>query len=334
VKAIVLSAYGSADNFEQALLPVPEVRPGEVRIKVTAISFNPVDCQIRRGQPESHAARSMILGRDLSGTVDAAHEGVTGLRVGDDVFGNVCNLASSGAYAEYVSLPAELVAKKPASLTHLHAAAMPVAGVTAALAIAKANASGKTSMFIAGGAGGVGSFAIQLARQRGVRKLVTTAGSANSRHYLIEHCGLRSSQIVNYKDAGFMEQAISRNGGKFDIALDFVGGRMLSACCALLAVDGHLASVTDAPGRDDFELLFQKNASFHSVGAHAYSLSEDRAAWGKYRELLDQLLRHFDGGALALPRITHVGKLSPEVVRYAHALLDSNAVQGKLVMTC
>ena len=125
---------------------------------------------------------------------------------------------------------------------------------------------------------------------------------------------------------------MKRNSAAFDVALDLVGGRMLSACCALLAVDGNLASATQAPGRDDFETLFQKNASFHSVGANAYSLTDDHAAWRKYREMLEHLSRLFDSGALPLPPITILGRLSVEVVKQAHALLESNAVQGKLVM--
>jgi hypothetical protein len=71
-----------------------------------------------------------------------------------------------------------------------------------------------------------------------------------------------------------------------------------------------------------------------SIGANAYSLTDDRATWRKYREMLDRLSRHFDTGALAAPPITTLGELSVEVVKKAHALLESNAVQGKLVMTC
>ena len=334
MKAIVLSSFGSTDNFAAMDLPIPEVRRGEVRIKIQAVSFNPVDYQIRKGQPESNRVRSMILGRDLSGSVDAVHEDVTDFSVGDEVFGYVCNLASSGTYAEYVGVPSELVARKPTSLTQEQAAAVPVAGITASIALNKARVDKTTSVFIAGGAGGVGTFVIRLARQLGVPILVTTAGNAKSRAYLIEQCGLSDDQVVDYKDDGFIEQAMKYNGGGFDAALDLVGGRMLSACCALLAVDGNLASITEAPSRDDFETLFQKNASFHSVSANAYSLTDDQTAWRTYREMLDHLSRLFDSGALAAPPITILGKLSTEVVKQAHALLESNAVQGKLVMTC
>jgi NADPH:quinone reductase len=219
-------------------------------------------------------------------------------------------------------------------LTYEQAAAVPVAGITASLTLTKAHVGKAASIFIAGGAGGVGTFTILLARQLGVRSLVTTAGNAKSRAYLIAHCGLSDDQIVDYKNSGFIKQAMQRNGGEFDVALDLVGGNMLSSCCVLLAVDGNLASITEAPSQDDFEVLFQKNASFHSVGANAYSLTNDRAAWRKYREMLDHLTRHFDSGALAPPPITILGRLSSEVVKHAHALLESNAVQGKLIMTC
>ena len=218
-------------------------------------------------------------------------------------------------YAEYVSVPVELVARKPASLTHAQAAAGPLVGITAGLALSRAHADRERSIFVAAGAGGVGTFAIMLARQLGVRNVVTTAGSARSRAYLIQQCGLGDDQIVDYTDGGFIVQAMKRNGGRFDIALDLVGGTMLSACCALLKVEGNLASVTDAPSKDDFEIMFQKNASFHSIGAHAYSLTGDRTSWRKYRQLLDDLSRHFDSGELAPMSIRVLGVLSPQVVR-------------------
>ena len=109
---------------------------------------------------------------------------------------------------------------------------------------------------------------------------------------------------------------------------------MLSACCVLLALDGNLASITAAPGQDAFEALFQKNASFQPVGANASSLTNDRAIRQKYREVRDHLSQHFDSGARAPPRIIILGGLSAEVVKRAHALLENNAVQGKLIMTC
>ena len=127
---------------------------------------------------------------------------VTDFPVGDEVFSYVCKLASSGTYAEYVSVPVELVAKKPASLSHAEAAAVPVAGITAAMALDKLRLNPESSLFIAGGAGGVGTFAIMLARQLGMDQLFTTAGSNASRDYLVEKCGMRENQVLDYRQAG------------------------------------------------------------------------------------------------------------------------------------
>jgi NADPH:quinone reductase-like Zn-dependent oxidoreductase len=332
VKAIVLRAHGSADHFQERTLEIPGLRPGDVRVRLEAAGFNPVDCQVRAGRSEAKRSGSMILGRDFSGTIDAVGVDVEGFGLGEAVYGNVCTLASSGTYAAYVSVPAELVARKPASLDHLQAAAVPVAGITASLALERARAGTGTSLFIAGGAGGVGSFAIALARQLGVQDIVATAGSPKSRAHLVR-CGLRDDRIVDYRDAAFAARAMQVNGGPFDIALDLVGGAMLSACCTVVAVDGHVASATEAPSREDFDVLFDRNATFHPVGANAYALDADRASWRRYGGILARLARGFDSGVLAAPRVTNLGPMSEAVVKRAHQMLEGNAVQGKLVMT-
>ena len=333
MKAITLRAYGSADHFEFSEIPFPEPRSGEVRIKVSAVAFNPIDYQIRTSQPQGTPAHGLVVGRDVAGVVDALHSSVSAFEIGDAVFSNVCKLASSGTYAEYLTVPAELVARQPATLTPAQAAAVPVAGITATLALDKLQPGPDKSLFIAGGAGGVGTFAIRIAQLRGVRKLVTTAGNPKSRAYLIAQCGLRDEQIVDYKHSGFIAHALQRNGGAFDATLDLAGGAMLSACCTLLATGGHFASITDPPPRDDFETLFNKNGSFHAIGAHAYSLGTDRAVWHTYRDLLERLARLIDSGQLAAAPIEIVGGFSVATVQRAHALLERGAVQGKIVMT-
>jgi NADPH:quinone reductase-like Zn-dependent oxidoreductase len=113
-----------------------------------------------------------------------------------------------------------------------------------------------------------------------------------------------------------------------------VGGAMLSACCHLVGVEGHVASVTEAPAPDDFERLFEKNASFHPIGANAYMLVEDRRYWARYRAMLEELARMFDAGELAPLPVRNMGPLSADTVTRAHELLEGSAVQGKLVMTC
>lgn len=161
MKAIALSAHGTADNFRQVDMALPLLRPGEVRIKVHAIAFNPIDVQIRMGSPAGRPVAEPILGRDLSGTIDAVHDSVHAFRPGDEVYSYICKLASSGAYAEYVSVPEQLVALKPRRLSHEQAASIPVAAITASIALERTRADPSRSLFIIGGAGGVGSFAGQ-----------------------------------------------------------------------------------------------------------------------------------------------------------------------------
>ena len=311
---------------------MPPLRPGDVRIRVAAASFNPIDWQLRRaaasGKPASHA----ILGRDVSGVVEAVADGVTGFAVGDEVYSYIGTLASSGSYAEYVSVPAELVSPKPRSLSHDEAAAVPVAGITARMALAGVRADATRSLFLAGATGGVGSFVLEIARAMGLARVVASAGREASRAYLVDHFGLRESQLVDYRDPGFVATAQARNGGPFDMALDLVGGKMLSACCQLIGMDGIVASAVDAPSADDVEWLFQRNASFHAVGANAYMLAQDRNAWSKYRAMLDEFARMYDSGQLRAPRVEAAGPLSAETVERAHGLLERNAVVGKLVM--
>lgn len=332
MKAVVLREFGSIENFEVADIPIPEVQKGQVRIKIKAVSFNPVDFQIRKGLPESKLVISNILGRDLSGIVDEVHEDVTDFKKGDEVYCYVCNLASSGTYTEYISVPSAIIAKKPVTLSHEQAAAVPVAGITASIALAKAKARSSKSIFITGGAGGVGTFVIMFANQLGLENVMTTAGNEKSLNYLTQNLRLKKEQVINYRDDKFIEKAIERNKGHFDVVLDLVGGSMLAACCELLAIDGNLASIVDAPSQNDFELLFQKNASFHSVGANAYSLSDNPEEWKTYQHILNHIANLFESKKLNNPPITIVGALSVDTVKKAHELLENNLVQGKLIM--
>jgi len=334
MKAIILKEYGSTDNFEMADLPIPAIQKGQIRIKIKAVSFNPVDYQIRKGLPESRSVTSNILGRDLSGIVDDVGEDVNEFRKGEEVICYVCNLANSGTYTEYISVPSDIVGKKPVSLSHEQAASIPVAGITAWMALKKTKTGKSKSIFIAGGAGGVGTFAIMFAKQSGLQNIVTTAGNDKSLNYLLQNLQLEKEQIINYKDDNFIKQALERNSGYFDIALDLVGGKMLSACCELLAIDGNLASITEAPGQNDFETLFLKNASFHSIGANAYSLSDNKKYWKTYQNILHHISELFDSNAISKPPITILGPLSVDTVKKAHELLEKNLVQGKLIMTC
>lgn len=334
MKAIILKEYGSADNFELAEIPIPLLKKGEVRIKIMAVSFNPVDYQIRKGLPEGKLVKSSILGRDLSGIIDEVNDEVNDFKKGDEVFSYVCNLASSGTYTEYICVPSDLVWKKPVSLTFAEAASIPVAGITAWMALTKTINSKSKSIFIAGGSGGVGTFTLMFAKQLGVENIITTAGNEKSENYLIQKLLLKKEQIVNYRDVDFIQKAIEKNNGCFDGVIDLVGGKMISACCELITVDGNMASVTEAPNQLDFDKLFDKNTSFHPIGANAYSISKNKVHWKKYQEILNHISIFFNNNPKRKPQITILGSLSVETVKKAHELLENTSVQGKLIMTC
>jgi len=334
MKAIILKEYGSINNFESADIPIPLVKKGHIRIRIKAVSFNPVDYQIRKGLPESRQVTSSILGRDFSGIVDEVHEDEREFKKGDEVFCYVSNLASSGTYTEFICVPSTIVAKKPVFLSHEQAASIPVAGITAILAIEKAKKNKSRTFFIAGGAGGVGTFVIMFAKLSGFRNIVATAGNDTLRSHLMQQLTLKEEQIINYRDSDFVKSAIEVNGEYFDVALDLVGGKMLSACCELLAIDGQLISVVDVPGKEDFEILFQKNVAFHPIGANAYSLSTNPGHWKTYKYILNYISGLFDSNVLIKPPITILGSLSVGTVKKAHELLENNSVQGKLIMTC
>ena len=157
---------------------IPSPGPGDVRIKVAAAGLNPVDFKFRRGalRPISHVRLPIVAGCELAGTVDAVGPGPNRFSIGDRVYARV-DKARLGAFAELVCVQQEFVAAMPASLGFAEAAGLPLAGLTALQALRDELAVGRgTRLFISGGAGGVGTLAIQLAKYFGAE--VTTTASA------------------------------------------------------------------------------------------------------------------------------------------------------------
>jgi len=178
---MVIPEFGSPDLFEARDVERPEPGPGEVLVRVIAAGTNPVDAKFRSSGDAMGLETPIILGLDVSGVVEEVGPGVTDLAPGDEVYytPEVSGPRSNASYAEYNVAPADIVAKKPASLSHEEAAAVPLAGGTAYEAIVRRLAMrvGET-ILIHGGAGGVGSFAVQIAKASGARVLAS-AGTHN-----------------------------------------------------------------------------------------------------------------------------------------------------------
>jgi NADPH:quinone reductase-like Zn-dependent oxidoreductase len=177
MKATYIERHGGPEELKYGDLPDPAAKRGEV-VDIHAASINGADWRVRTGEYASQIKFPYVLGRDFSGTVSAVGEGVADFKVGDQVFA-VCEVGQEGTYAEKIAIKASIVAKKPASLGHVEAAALALAGLTALVAVEDTLKlrSGET-ILIQGGAGGVASLAIQLARNIGAR-VVTTASKAN-----------------------------------------------------------------------------------------------------------------------------------------------------------
>lgn len=241
MKAVFIRRYGGNDVLEYGELPVPKPGPGEVLVKVCAAGVNPVDYKIRDGEmkPLVKFKFPLVLGSELSGVVEAVGSGVTQFGAGDAVFARM-GLRSIGAYAEYAVVEAEHAAHKPANLTHVQAAAVPLAALTAWQALfERGQLQSGQKVLIHAGLGGVGSFAIQLARHAGAT-VATTVGQRN----LAVAQSLGANVAIDYRSQRFDELVSS-----YDLVLDTQGGDIQARSFRVLRPGGRLVTVVGMPDR-------------------------------------------------------------------------------------
>lgn len=340
MRAMLLTAPESVDQFEEQLLPLPVPLSDEVRIRIRAAGFNPMDVQRRKAARATQLP--MLLGGEVAGEVDAVGTSVSAFIVGDPVMTYL--VRRPGGYAEFVCVEAIFVVRKPACLSFAQAAALPVVGLTAFQAVTRGGVRASDSVLITGASGGVGTMAVQLARLHGAASVVVTAGSDRSARYLIERLGILPRQIVRYAGRSRAElaaEAMQCNSGKrFRVALDLVGGAMTSLCTDVVDVEGHIVAIASGPrdathgeADNDEDRLFDKSATFHFLLLSAAALLGSPADWGIYAEQLTALTHLLESGRLHPPQVEDVGPLSVASVRHAHHLLEGGHVQGKLVMT-
>src|SRR5580700_3280451 len=197
MKAVFIDRFGGPEVLTYGDQPDPVAGPGQVVVDVVAASVNGADWRVRAGQ-YAEAKFPLILGRDFSGTVASTAADVSDLKVGDAVFG-VLEAGREGAYAEKLAITAAIIAKKPDALSHVHAAAMALTGLTAVISIETTlKLQRGETILIQGGAGGVASFAIQLAKHIGAR-VITTARVEN--HDYLRAIG--ADEIIDYAATDF-----------------------------------------------------------------------------------------------------------------------------------
>ena len=239
MRAAFFRKYGKSDVVEIGDLPRPQVGKKDVLIKVHAASVNPVDFKIRDGQlkPILKLRLPAILGNDLSGVVEEVGSEVTAFAPGDEVFARV-DKDRIGTFAEYASVLMRNVARKPTNLSHVEAASLPLAGLTAWQALTDFGALGAgQKVLIHAGSGGVGTLAIQLAKHLGAT-VATTGGERN--RALCERLG--ADLFVDYKTQRF-EELLTR----YDLVLDTLGGETRARSFAVLRKGGVLVTIHGAP---------------------------------------------------------------------------------------
>jgi len=304
MKAAYFMEHGGPEVIRYGDLPDPVAGRGDVLVDVYAASVNGADWRVRQGTYAPLARFPHVPGRDLSGIVAAVGSEVHEFAPGDPVFG-VCDVGQEGAYAEKIAIRAAIVARKPAGLSHPECAALALAGLTALVSIEDTLElkSGET-ILIQGGAGGVASIAIQLAKHIGA-KVITTAGAAN--HAYVRALG--ADVAIDYRTQDFVREAAD-----CDAVFDTVGGEVAARSFAVLRSGGRaafIASGSSAPPSPRLDVV---------------SL---RPNVGRDRPHLERLVALVAAGAVRPPEIT-LYPLSEAAA--AHAISEGRHLRGKLVL--
>lgn len=312
MRAMVTAEFGGPDSFEQREIDRPQPKAGELLVRVAASGTNPVEAKIRSGDIPAVEAPA-VLGYDASGAVEEVGAGAEAeFAVGDEVyftpeiFGN-----QLGTYAEYNTVPAAIVAHKPAGLSHVEAAAVPLAGGTAYEAIVRRLAIRPGEVvLIHGGSGGVGTFAVQIAHTAGAF-VIATAGPSNQK--TLTDCG--ADVAVDYQSQDFSEVVREQTGGAgVDAVFDPVGGQLL-ASQEVTRPFGRMATILPIQG--DFSHAYLNNQTLYGV-----FLTRERQRLVELRRLIDQDKLH--------PVVDEV--LPLDQVSRAHERLDSGHGRGKVVL--
>lgn len=319
MKAAVYARYGSEDQLSIKELPIPQPEADEVLLRVHATSINGSDTEALSGSPAYARLNGLlrpgkpILGSDISGIVAAVGGSVTAFREGDSVFCD--NFDRLGGFAEFVCVPQTKLVHKPSSLTDQQAAALPQSGVIALQALAyRRPLSAGQSLLVNGAAGGVGSFAVQMAKATGAHVVGIDHGKKLS---FLQSLGI--DEVYDYRDLD--GQALT---GRFDKIVDLVGGRSVRAVRRMLKPDGH-SLVVGGPVRYLLTtlmmgpLLTLGRAQSMSILAHHQN----------ERDMLEVALM-VEAGRIQVPVS---GVFALEDIQQAFKALRTNLLAGKVVIT-
>ena len=324
MRAITLKNFGGPEVLTLAKVPQPLPGPDQILVHVKACGLNRADLLQRRGKYPPPAGESDILGMEIAGTVAAMGENVEGFGAGEKVFG----LVGSGAYADYCLIDQGMAMPIPERFTFEAAAAIPEAFLTAQeVVFSLAQLQPKESILIHAGASGVGSAAIQLAKQMGA-VVYTTTGS-DEKIAKIKDFG--ADFIINYKEKDFSEEIMRLTDNKgVNVIIDFIGAEYLMQHLKLLQIAGRLSIVGLMRGTTaeiDLSLVQKKRLQIKGMAMRTRPLAEKR-----------RVTQHFQQHWLPL---FINGKLKPVVdsvfpiteAQAAHEYMENNLNVGKIILT-
>jgi len=307
MKAVRIHNYGGPEvlRFEDAPRPIPG--SGELLIKVHAAAVNPVDGKIRAGSMKDIVPLVLpfIPGWDVSGVVETTGSGVTKFKKGDEVYARP-DLSRNGAYAEYVVVKEAETALKPRSVDHVHSAAIPIVASTAWQALFDHAALGNEQrILIHGASGGVGSFAVQLAKWKGAYVIGTA--STENQAFLRE---LGVDEAIDYEKTRFENMV-----DDVDVVLDTIGGDTRTRSWKVLKKGGILVSIIGPPPSADEAAKHGVRSAFFSAQTNASQLAE--------------IAKLVDSGKI-YPIVETVLPLAE--ARRAHELTEKGHARGKIVL--
>ncbi|MEV0460344.1 zinc-dependent alcohol dehydrogenase family protein [Catellatospora methionotrophica] len=324
MRAVVLRAFG--EPMTVAEIDKPVAGPGQVLVRVAASGVNPLDAKIQAGGA-AHARTVLpaVLGLDLAGIVQAVGGGTAGFQPGDEVYGLTGGVGElQGSLAEYAAVDARLLAPKPRALSMRQAAALPLAVITAWEGLVdRAGVRPGQQVLVHGGAGGVGSAAVQIARARGARVYAT--GSPRSLSAIAE----LGATPIDYTSVSVDAYVDQHTGGEgFDIIVDTVGGATLDASFAAARFyTGHVVSALGW-GTHSLAPLSFRGATYSGVFTLLPMLT------GRGREHHGQILREVaalaDAGELV--PLLDPRRFTLDSVAEAHAAVAAGAATGKVVV--
>lgn len=323
MQAIEYRGAGGPEVLVETERPMPVPGPGEVLVKVAAFGLNRADVQQRRGVYPPPPGASDIPGLEVSGTIEALGEGVVSAAIGQ----RVCALLAGGGYAQYVTVPAGLVIELPQDVDLVDAAGfMEVAGTVVSNLFLEAGLTAGSTVLLHGGAGGIGSMAIQLAAAAGAQVLVTASSEEK-----IAHClALGAYAGINYREEDFAARTLElTDGAGVDVILDVVGAKYLAQNVRILATGGTLVVIGlqgGAKAELDLRALMTKRARVMGTTLRARPLDQKE-------EIVAAVRKH------ALPMLAQ-GTLDLSIdrrfpfreARLAHEYFDSGNHTGKIIV--